>query len=229
MKSIIMSAASVLAVLNGAKSQTRRVITPQPEHLPVRDRHDVWLWRGGPALERASYGADYVHTNWDYVVRAMLAICPHGKVGDQLWVREALRDTDDGWVYAADGDPVLLPAGDPRIPEMLSWAHHTEREECSARHMPKFASRLTVQLTGVSVEWLQDITEDDARAEGMTTEAREGLLNGKPATLYPMSHRRAFIWHWDAINAKRKGCSWVANPAVYREAFSRVEAGKAAA
>ncbi len=214
--------------MRGTKTQTRRVILPQPEERG----EGFWFWRGGKALERAGYGASYVHTNWDAVVRAMLAVCPHGKAGDMLWGREALVYADGCWRYEAERAEVCLSADDPRVPEMLSWAHHRESDRCSGRHMPKFASRLTVELTDVRVEQLQDISEEDALAEGISGPHDVGY----PAFRVPgdskprfSSARAAFEVLWDAINGKRAGCAWADNPRVYAESFRRVDAGKAAA
>lgn len=133
---------------------------------------------------------------------------PYGVPGDRLWVRETFRQHPGSTSvhYAADPDEV---SGGP-------WR--------SPIYMPRWASRVAIEVTAVRVERLQDITEDDAIAEGMTTDPRPGKVNGQPATLHPMSHRQAYIWAWDMLNAKR-GHAWASNPWVWCVSFRRIEPG----
>lgn len=84
-------------------------------------------------------------------------VCPFGAPGDQRWVRETLRRDEEGvWGYAADEMTVTLPKGDPRVPAMLSWAHHKDGDVCAANHMPRWASRLSVTITAVRCERSSD-------------------------------------------------------------------------
>lgn len=101
---------------------------------------------------------------------------PRVRVGDRLWVREAIRrnwspnyrhDPASVWTYSADNTPIALAAGDPRIPTMVAWAHHQDRQHVTAIHLPRWASRLTLVVTSVAIERLQEITAGAAIAEGL--------------------------------------------------------------
>ena len=180
----------VNAILEGRKTQTRRIVKPQPEM--VSDRR-IEPWEGDPAalkilLERNKRG------------------CPYGAPGDVLWVRETfsgpwgcrrLKPTD--WPkgcpiwYWADGDQSDFEATGPK----------------PSIHMPRWASRLTLEITDVRVERLQDISEDDARAEGARLELAEvdSVRLGAEA-----SHRSGFQNLWKSINGEE---SWASNPWVW--------------
>jgi hypothetical protein len=116
------------------------------------------------------------------------------QLGDTLWVRETWAySTDyDGDVilnrkilYRADGEKTILPS---------TWR--------PSIHMPRWASRINLEVTGVRVERLKDITEEDALAEGVISSD------------YDKTYRYAFSVLWDSINAKR-GYGWAANPWVW--------------
>jgi hypothetical protein len=146
-----------------------------------------------------------------------------GEVGDRIHVRETLLLRDDGWVYAADSAPVFVDDRDRAA--MLVWAHHKPGERCQSIHMPKFACRLWLEVTGLRVEPLNDITEADAIAEGMQRSAAK-LWCGKPHDAHgmPRQHntaREAFADVWDAINYAK--APWVSNPAVRVVTFKRIE------
>ena len=143
--------------------------------------------------------------------------CPYGQPGDRLWVRETFqRFTDDGEIlYKAD------PAGFEAMNEL-------KRDEClEARwrpsiHMPRWASRILLEITAVRVERLQDISEADARAEGVTD---GGCLNcGEPepcACAQPAPDARdSFCRLWQSINGPG---SWADNPWVWIVEFKRVQ------
>ena len=130
--------------------------------------------------------------------------CPYGVTGDRLWVRETwARLTGNGhrFVYRADGeDPrtgwdEVEPAQRPR----MTWT--------PSIHMPRVASRITLEVTDVRVERLQAISEEDARAEGIALE---------PAIL-PGHAAGCFSRLWDEINGKR--APWSSNPWVWAVTF----------
>lgn len=199
-RSILFSAPMVRALLAGTKTVTRRVIK-----FPVLGPSDGSKRRvygpGDPALAKFS---------------------PFGNAGDRLWVRETLfRASDDCWFYKADHAPVTIDSDDPRVCAMVGWAHHKKSDTCVSIHMPRFAARITLEVTSARVERLQDITEEQAKAEGVTADPQQGTMNGKPATLYPITHRQAFIWLWDSINGKR--APWASNPWVFAVEFQRVK------
>ena len=129
---------------------------------------------------------------------------PKFATGDTLWVRER-------WTLAADdarpdGFPVYLADGTPKAP------HGPWR---SPIHMPRWASRITLEVTDVRVERVQDIGEEDAKAEGVDWEVWEH--GGEPIPPTSLFHEL-----WDSINAKR-GYGWDANPWVWVVSFKRIQ------
>ncbi len=175
----------VKAILEGRKTQTRRVIKPQP----VFDSADLngkpyFRWRG---LERSQW--------------ALSTYCPYGQVGDRLWVRETFY-TDN--YRRSNGLPVLYKADG----ETRSWK--------PSIHMPRWASRITLEITGVKVERVRDISEADAVAEGVlvyTPPSYRMMLVPSPVD--------TFAELWDSINAKR-GYGWDVNLYVWAPTFKVV-------
>lgn len=162
----------VRAILDGRKTQTRRVIMPQPD------------------IDPKEFTAAEVNEAWQ--AGFVDVKCPHGEVGDLLWVRETYGFS--GWnvgdvYYRADKhDAILTPW----------WRPSTL--------MPKAFSRITLEITDVRVERLQDISEEDAIAEGMT------LPRGLKFGSNPIE---AFRVLWDSINGKDDAKNWQANPWVW--------------
>lgn len=212
---VLFSAAMVRAILDGRKTETRRVVKPQPD-LPTSEwcaaSSGTGRWMGlGPS--QATGGT---RQTWGW------ASCPYGQPGDRLWVREAWRvgkGYDDApgsaftsptvW-YGADGDPPLDRAG--------RYRH--------ARFMPRWASRITLEVTGVRVERLQDISEVDAKAEGAEplhavacTPGERELLD-LPLLDADTPYRNGFASLWESINGAG---SWDANPWVWVVEFRRIE------
>lgn len=225
---ILFSGRLVRAILEGRKSQTRRVIQPQPEEATS----DGLI--GHPKL--AGYFAPHVFGH----CMAKLADCPYGRPGDRLWVRETwalgnpLSDGSqsqrvayraDGrwgaWCGDGEGGRLFLPHGyvaghapaasarDARG-NWVGLGAFGDRWRPSI-HMPRWASRIDLEVTGIRVERLADITEEDAKAEGVAEPAIAGRLypSGRAAPI--RSYVRAFADLWDGINAKR-GFGWAANP-----------------
>jgi hypothetical protein len=129
--------------------------------------------------------------------------CPYGVPGDRLWVRETVNVLAGvEAVYAADNAKV-------RGEGVMSWRDGT----VPSIHMPRWASRLTLTITDVRVERLQDISEEDALAEG---------CSGMGGTNYDEceSPSEEFRHLWDSINAKR-GHAWATNPWVWAITFER--------
>jgi hypothetical protein len=203
MKPIIFNAESVRAILDGRKTQTRRVVKPQPPtdefgtsyvgpvygpemYNPVKiDRHGE-MYPGAPV-----YGVYDEDGEWG-------AKCPFGQPGDTLWVREAILPKDHQ--YAADFSKITIPDHDAH-----NWCFFYSRYCCPSIHMPRWASRITLKITDVRVERLQDISEADALAEGCRSQ---------------IQHSALFADMWDEINAKR-GYPWESNPWVWVLEFSR--------
>jgi len=190
---IIFSAPMVCAILAGQKTKTRRVVKPQPElaQLLTHSGWSAWFDGHGRPLHN-----------------------PYGQPGDRLWVRETwaqnwnqLSDTrmDRSYVYRADGEGRAQDNGTD-----LPWR--------PSIHMPRAASRLSLEITGVCVERLQDISDDDARQEGVAEWALGAL---SPQGQQELSRQEGFELLWSSINGRD---SWDANPWVWVVEFKRLEA-----
>jgi hypothetical protein len=184
-------------ILLDQKTITRRVLTPQPQHLQLHTykgktvyegEHRLWCWKD-LALENI----------WDFPDnedrRALAARCPYGgEAGSKLWVRENLiRPDGDMWLYAADRQPVMV---DPiHETAMIVWAHHKEQDYCPSIHAPRWSSRITLEITNVRVERLQEISEADAIAEGIDPLFDPVTAKSRPELdLDPMPWMN-YLWH----------------------------------
>ncbi len=149
---ILFSAPMVRAIRAGGKTQTRRILKGSTEHK-------------GP------YNPAYLEVHRRD--KGWASICPYGSPGDRLWVREQLKRTVKGqWVYAVDNTPVVVDQANQTA--MITWAHHKNQDYCPSIHMPRWASRITLEITGVRVERLNEISEADAVAEGLPRASGDG-------------------------------------------------------
>ncbi|GAV24790.1 hypothetical protein ciss_07230 [Carboxydothermus islandicus] len=213
---IIFSTEMVRAILEGRKTQTRRVIKPQPPNYvdkiygpeiyePAIINKDGELVPGKPV-----YG---VYDEWgEWGVK-----CPYGQPGDILWVRETWIKDAAGYHYRANFNPGM----EETVKPTLRWR--------PSIHMPREASRLFLRVKNVRVERLQDISEQDAIAEGIEW-TEEGPLHAHyldknicktGAWLNFTTAREAFASLWDSINAKN-GYGWDVNPWVWVIEFELV-------
>lgn len=186
-KPILFSGPMVRAILDGRKSVTRRVIT--------NERIKVFA---------PGYADDHDR---------IIGMCPYGRVGDRLWVRETWNQFR---VRRSDGQRFTVRHPEPGIGE-LTYAADCDAEPPRWRpsiHMPRWASRITLEVTGVRVERLQEISEEDARAEGVQEFCPSEVDRG--------GYCSGFADAWDAINGKRPGCKWLDNPWVWVIKFRRV-------
>lgn len=196
---IIFSSEMVRAILGGRKTQTRRVIKPQPPR---------WVW-SVYKFEEANLnlrGSKHLYPEVpDYWVH-----CPYGQPGDRLWVRETFSpyyfDAKSRNAYRADwtlecGEFVPEPKWTPSI------------------FMPRWASRITLEVTGVRVQPLRGISGEDVLAEGCGKPIGTELVYGHVTEAW---NKRDFSIMWDKLNAKR-GYSWAKNPWVWVVEFKRVE------
>lgn len=205
---ILFNGAMVRALLEGRKTNTRRVVKPQPD---VSD-NGCWDWhfvRGG------FRGAASTHL--ESFPKMARPYCPFGRVGDLMYVRETFvqgSEYEDGQPKEAeDGgyvEKIWYRASDPSF----CWDHDGEKDHDNppwkpSIHMPKWASRLTLEITGVRVERLQDISEEDAKAEGIGEGEQDECLHTNP-TAY-----NAFKQLWDGINGYGTPSSWDANSWVW--------------
>lgn len=200
-KPIIFSGEMVRAILDGRKTQTRRIVNP-----PIMN-----VWGQGVPNCQPSHYCVYARIA-SYGEPDTWIKCPYGKPGDLLWVRETWKYKDFGlnWVkvkYRADSE-IIKYSFDKRQPfkgkNTWNWQ--------PSIFMPRWASRITLKITGVRVERLQDISEQDAIAEGC--KPWKGVPGDGERTA-----RQAFVQLWNSINAKR-GYSWGSNPWVWVVEFS---------
>lgn len=216
---ILFNADMVRAVLDGRKSQTRRIIKPQPfERSWSRHDHQIEIVSG-----RAENG-DEIDGLLAYTKSSggeWHAKCPFGQAGDRLWVRETFR------VHSRATDVATLVY---KASEQQSWTQQTHRvpiEKCNkpavvdtctpSIHMPRWASRITLEITGVRVERLNSMTESDALAEGCN-----GGHDSIPGYMYSATPHEHFHHVWQSIYGDD---SWQANPWVWVVEFKRVEMG----
>lgn len=201
-KGLIFNSEMVRAILDGRKTQTRRPIKwKQTRFTEIGEREDGSKW---PWSEDAEHACDFWHP------------CPFGAVGDRIWVRETWNKYGGLLTYRADHD----------------WIDDMRKETvCTAKwvpsiHMPRWASRILLEITDVRVERLNAISEEDARAEGIID---GGCLNcGEPepcgcANPEPDA-TDAFAYLWQSIYGQD---NWNANPWVWVIEFKRVEGGAA--
>ena len=210
---MIFNAEMVRALLDGRKTQTRRPIKwKQTRFTEIGEREDGSKW---PWSEDAEHACDFWHP------------CPFGAVGDRIWVRETFCTVDDTqygggkWVdyRATPKFEASHPAGwdcAPNDAEALKWR--------PSIHMPRWASRILLEITDVRVERLNAISQEDAQAEGMELTGWRPTYSdpdsgGEVMTLYDN-----FAELWSSIYGDE---SWKANPWVWVISFKRVEGGAA--
>jgi hypothetical protein len=195
---ILFSAPMVRAILDGQKTQTRRVVKPAGR-LVATSWSPLHPERGLRVTVRT--GPRSTHTG---PIGDHLDACPYGEPGDRLWVRET-------WARFPGNDPVYRATYDGRFGSGWKWK--------PSIHMPRWASRLTLEVTAVRVERLHDISESDAANEGISCSSghRWGLAETGVEHNAP-SH--AFRSLWQNINGPG---SWEANPWVWAVSFKRVE------
>lgn len=188
----------VRATRTDAKTQTRRIINPQPKHMPI-------LAKTGVPMRN-----------------------PYGTPGDRLWVREEHRtlrfnrDTREAEVeYTEDGSRRTVTLTEKEA--ALFVGRKFPFAQTRARFMYRSYSRITLEIVSVRVERLQDISEADAVAEGITACSNDHyhgwLLPNGEMTLCP---RYAYQALWESINGPD---SWATNPYVWCVSFKRVEGG----
>lgn len=210
---ILFSAPMVRALLAGSKTQTRRIVK-LPHQNPLGQWEPTTVGGAGMLTTRGEtlplQGAIFHTRTGDGVM------CPHGQPGEQLWVREAWMPDppcDGTWGYTAwAGERIGQIAS---VPERFqhpsfcnyraSWLHGTSGLRWTPGiHMPRWASRITLEISGVRVERLNDCSEADACAEGWPADDSDP--------------RQWYAALWEQINGPG---SWDANPWVWVVEFRR--------
>ena len=200
-KPIVFSGVMVRAVLAGTKTQTRRLVKPQPTRLmPVEGKPWPMVQVRWPADHTLLVGKQCS----DEFGRLMEVVrCPYGQPGDRLWVRETWQ------VVKADANPPRVwYRADPGVEDCVAKSLVGWQGWRPAIYMPRAACRLVLEVSDVRVERLQEISEADAEAEGCFA------LGDASCTA-----RYQFECLWDSLNAKR--APWASNPFVWVISFRR--------
>jgi hypothetical protein len=224
---ILFSGAMVRALLDGTKTQTRRVVKMPPswDCVVYADWGNGWWPYRSDDGESPNYDNNEIPLN-----------CPYGKPGDRLWVRETWHPDpeDDGtWAYTqwagCKGSPLSDIPRKFQKPEHCIYREGWDSVDLVWRpsiHMPRWASRILLEITSVRVERLQEISEADAIAEGIErhpehpTLWRRGPLHGDQNTVSVTNFPRlAYRSIWERINGHE---SWTGNPWVWVVEFKRM-------
>lgn len=204
MKPIIFNTPMVQAILDGRKTQTRRVV--KINGCPITSPKE--------SLELTKEGLIY-HSFCSMSGYYKLLCQP----GDILWVRETFCEVP------YEHNHVPIKGGHITIPK-YAYKADSERDYTGiwkpSIHMPREAARIFLRVTNVRVERLQDIAEEDAKAEG----CHERLLNDGWKNIGKLTARDDFIMLWEYLNAKR-GYGWDTNPWVWVVEFERMSKGEA--
>jgi hypothetical protein len=201
---ILFSTEMVKAILDGRKTQTRRVIKLADGALADSDNIPAAGYDG----QLAPYVMDFSKTYPRWTQRD----CPYGQPGDRLWVRETWSCIGAEQVKPSEIAPgyTVYYATDDIA---RNWRVNKWRPSI---FMPRWASRITLEVTGVRVERVQDIRDEDILDEGMIAHSPNGVFSNPESV-----SRNQFVVLWDSINAKR-GYSWESNPWVWVVEFKRV-------
>ncbi|HIE8617585.1 TPA: hypothetical protein ACXPX9_001917 [Klebsiella quasipneumoniae subsp. quasipneumoniae] len=232
-RGMIFNGEMVRAILDGRKTQTRRPIKwKQTRFTEIGEREDGSKW---PWSEDAEHTCDFWHP------------CPFGAVGDRIWVREAYRfpaSLDDVSPTGVGEMAVATGYRKPWAPTFYEftgtfsdgWKGFKTPPKASdagklrpSIHMPRWASRILLEITDVRVERLNAISEEDAEAEGIDMEAlydsqdcydciADHNMTGRPTVT------GAFKYLWESIYGEE---GWKSNPWVWVIEFKRVEGGAA--
>lgn len=213
---ILFSGPMVRALLDGRKTQTRRVVKDPGFGFPLD---------GGRGWEN---GRPFVY-GCTSDMQPVRIFSPYGEPGDRLWVRETFYC--DHFQYPSAPIEEMRPLLEYREGhDCRSWEAGCPCRDENGRgswrpsiHMPRWASRITLEVIDVRVERVQDITDAEALAEGVTNYGDDSQF--PPG--FSMSTRAALNWRpthefrdlWDSINGKRPGCAWSDNPWVWAVTF----------
>lgn len=208
--SIVFSAEMVKAILAGRKTQTRRVI---PNRYGIcaecwaKADAEISMFIDSETSQSLPYLKPIYCEHNDCTAGRIF--CPYGQVGDRLWCQETFWEQSGDIYYKADW-------GNERPVNMIldkgKWR--------SPIFMPRWASRITLEIIAIKIERLQDITFEDFQAEGITLD--DGSLTGRLAESFYPNWDRTFARLWDSIYVK-KGYCWDVNPWVWKIGFRKVK------
>jgi hypothetical protein len=212
---ILFSRSMVRAILEGRKSQTRRIVKPQYSAPRVPPRHmEPWLIDGEQQYNDGDGLPMWAGFHPDYPGEAKWFTCPYGGPGWRLWVRET-------WMAEH------FPSAPGEV-----YYHYRADDTAAARgwtaarmwkpsiHMPRVASRLLLEVTDMHIQRVQDISEADAQHEGWDWSNIDVYQTYDPVQMD--SARQWFKGLWNSINGPR-GYGWEQNPWVWCVTFKRVQ------
>ncbi|MDG9784684.1 hypothetical protein [Pseudomonas otitidis] len=203
---ILFAGPMVRAILSGEKTVTRRVMKPQP--TPSNMGGHSWPC----PIHQTMLHVEQELQNGEGIWAGLAdSACPHGTPGDRLWVRETWATDAQVDSIAprelSQGEPIWYPADDHLRQTGCSMM---SRGKCRPSiHMPRWASRILLEITAVRVERLQDISDEQALSEGVD----------QTNTSIPGYARQRFQDLWESINGTG---SWDANPWVWVVEFKRI-------
>jgi hypothetical protein len=230
---ILFNAEMVRAVLAGRKTQTRRV-NDLPHFRPSNTKGYDWTWRGQAPVKSVRQQARHPGGCWQDVRHdRLLSLCPCGVPGDRLWVREAHAIVPRSAYAMSDGVQQILRPDDSHDAAVFreGWKLSPPSRWRPSIHMPRWASRILLEITDVRVERVQDISEEDVIAEGLYHHLNvvghmkwygrvRGDIRRTPNTFG--CPQRAFADIWNSISAK-PGQRWDDNPWVWAVTFKKLE------
>ncbi len=212
---ILYSPLMIQAINDRRKTMTRRIIKPQPGSY--HDNSIIWRGKDPRSLgEKLAFSVPVIWQSGTTIHSWANRLCPYGKVGDRLWVREKFQLICGGNAggkshiqvrYLADDSHSLIEVEYPVLEKYASRI--LRRKTFPSIHMPRWASRILLEVTEVRIERLQDITEADSLAEGVISP------KGSWFTAKYFFHKL-----WDDINGPG---AWEKNPWVWVVVFKVVE------
>nr|DAO68245.1 MAG TPA: ASCH domain protein [Bacteriophage sp.] len=240
-KPIIFSADMVKTILDGKKMMTRRVVKSDF----INNYKHAHIIKQSSDKSREGKAYFYDKPVGGMVLSSQLVSNPYGKVGDHLWVRET-------WIQGYN-DPLIESEGDDENAVSIIYKADGKEEyrSCSAEtaenwgdfsadsemvgfkspiHMPRWASRILLEITDIRVERLNDISEADCEKEGFRFYPLSRICFKPCSTKHPSGHgsnnyKSIFGEYWDTLNAK-KGYQWSSNPWVWVIEFKKVQDDK---
>lgn len=214
---ILFSGDMVRAILNGDKTQTRR---PSTIESSFEADEEFFIYKGKTYRGQGIYQQPDGTWFAPYSLENLLRFCPYGQVGDRLWVRETFcnKNPFHGGIC---GDGPCYRATD----EGECGAYLFQKWQPSI-HMPRSASRITLEITHVQIERVQHISEKDAWAEGIAElegafEAADLCATAKKYELCVEDARTTYAHLWDILYAGR-GLAWNVNPWVWKITFKHM-------
>lgn len=192
---ILFSAPMVRAIIEGRKTQTRRLVKQK------QNPHDFLCGINDSRDDPYNYGFENPQVMGHFITLPEQR-CPYGRIEDHLWVMEAMwrnKETKEFLGYVADDE--------------RKYQNNKTVKKIPSIHMSRWASRITLEVTDIRVERLQDITQADACAEGVLLKSWEACDS------FNTTPERQFCKLWKDINGPE---SWDKNPFVWVIEFKRI-------